>query len=134
MSLNVMPSDMSEGLLLPTLAQQHGSPPQVVRSWYERPVRILILLSFLVLVADCFLVFFFEDELRGAGWDRLLEYDDSYDTPVGWTAGVMALIFVLVALVGAHAQQQAQVEQSGLRRLFQHVGICITTRTVHGLR
>lgn len=107
MSLNAMPSDLSEGLLLPTFAQQHGSPPQMVRSWYERPVRILILLSFLVLVADCFLVFFFEDELRGAGWDRLLDYDDSYDTPIGFTGGFMALIFVLVAVAGGRAQEQA---------------------------
>ena len=41
-----------------------------------------------------------------AWWDFFEDYEDSFETPVGWWAGILALIFVLVAvavlLVEAH--------------------------------
>ena len=55
---------------------------------YERPVRALIVLSFLVLIAFDFLPFY--ADLRGKLWDWLLDHEDSFDTPIGGCARARA--------------------------------------------
>ena len=101
--LNDMTSDGSQRLLQGSGAAQLRPPFE--RPAYERPVRALVVIAFLLLISFDFLPFF--ADLRGKVWDKILDYDDSYDTPIGLSAGFMALIFVLVALAGGRAQQQA---------------------------
>lgn len=82
-----------------------GAAPEFLRLPYERPVRALILLIFLILIALDFLPFYVN--LRGTIWRTLLDYEDSFDTPVGFAAGLLGCIFVLVAVAGGRAQKQA---------------------------
>eukprot|EP00404_Azadinium_spinosum_P027894 CAMPEP_0180670736 /NCGR_PEP_ID=MMETSP1037_2-20121125/64197_1 /TAXON_ID=632150 /ORGANISM="Azadinium spinosum, Strain 3D9" /LENGTH=84 /DNA_ID=CAMNT_0022699711 /DNA_START=27 /DNA_END=277 /DNA_ORIENTATION=+ len=78
----------SDGKLLPLQENARipaGAALALLRAPYERPVRALILLIFLLLTAFDFLPFYVN--LRGKIWDQLLDYEDSYDTPIGFAAG-----------------------------------------------
>lgn len=98
-------SDERRQPLQETVPSAAGAAHGFLGAPFERPVRALILLLFLLVVAIDFLPFYVN--LRGAFWQHLLDDADSFDTPIGFTAGVLACIFVLVAVAGGRAQKQA---------------------------
>eukprot|EP00931_Biecheleriopsis_adriatica_P015338 TRINITY_DN11781_c0_g2_i4.p1 TRINITY_DN11781_c0_g2~~TRINITY_DN11781_c0_g2_i4.p1 ORF type:complete len:769 (+),score=70.82 TRINITY_DN11781_c0_g2_i4:52-2358(+) len=87
--------------------QDNALTPHVfLRAPYERPVRTLILLIFVILIALDVLPFYVN--LRGNEiWDTILDNAGSYETPIGFTAGLLGCIFLLVAVAGGRAQKQA---------------------------
>ena len=74
------------------------------QSMYARTVRTMIMLSFLLLVAFDLLPFF--ANIHGKGWVTFYQDEGSFYNPVGWAAGILALIILLVVVAGGPAQNQ----------------------------